>query len=373
MASVAVRVSRVLILELDSVRQELRFAAHGYPDPAGTRQAIAEITGMIRAALLVCDRIMLTDSMLLDGAYFAHMSPADVADALGLPVTDLPLTVVCAGESLSEALSRKQSEDSFESLKELGVDEPRKHRHWELWAAQEFHLQIEGYRDFPPLTPPDPSWRGRLSSEAKNLLAEIELLSRRKPVRGRAKAARRIHPGSAKELEEVYTWWETAYLVAIATALRADWLRFDAPQRRNDGYPRQARRGWKRIHVSSDLKDIATEITPAMFGIIHNQSRTARAKLQAKPSERRMRDLHYAITSTVQQASRPRALTSATVRILIAVAALWPATSALPPRLVWWGFFFTILATVPWDAVASVFAALRPQTTILSIQTEEDL
>lgn len=166
-------VDRVLVFELDSVRQKERFEA------LGPQQAIREITGMIRAALLLSERLNITDTMLFDGVYFAHMPPSKLAAALGVHTAELPLTVLCRKQTLKETTHAILSNLGFTWQIE---DREMRAAHLLAWTALDGLLSIEPQGALGAFPAPLGAWEASLSSEAKTLLNKVRVLTRRSDV-----------------------------------------------------------------------------------------------------------------------------------------------------------------------------------------------
>lgn len=361
--------SRVLVLEFDSVRQAERFAAAEDP-----RDVVTELMGMLRAALLISDRVLLTDSMILDGVFFAHMPPEVLAQALGVPVQDLPITVICSHDSLQASLRAKRRDRTYVWQLDDHLSANAKRRHFDTWVTTR-SLVLEPYVALAPFRPFDDQWRAGLSRAAQRYLATAVHLTKRSEFVRLDARMRAAHP-SDDDVAEVALWWHTSYLIAIAVSAHADWLRFDAPPPGSDGLARHARPGRRRLYVADEVTRLATRMTPAVFGQVRYLTEESRAAVHEKPTGLRMRNLTYAIKKPLEKHNRIGAIASAAMRLLIGAAA---AAVALPflgdlfpaAQVAWAAFAVVAVASTPWDAVRSLFDALRRHEAIMSIRAEE--
>lgn len=374
-----------MILELDSTRQARRFLQFG------VTAAVAQLTGMIRAALLISDRILVTDAMILDGLYFAHMPPEALAQALGMALHELPISVVCPrtpvvegealgrGEpgrimSLGESLADKRSRATFLWQLEDHLKPSEIEAHWSDWTRSYLPLELEAYRSMEAFSPPDPRWFESLSPAATEFLDSVGELVIRSVVERHLVEARESAPGD-NGIVQVHDWWETSYLFAIARALDSDWLRFDTPDQGRDGFRRGPTPGRHWVHVSHELLAAASSMTAAAYSVVRHVTRTDRAALAAKPSKPRMDDLMYAIAGALGGASRVRDLWGAVARLVIALVAVafsLPFEARWLPSgvLVWVGIAVVAVSTVPWDAVATMFRSTTRQDAVMSFRSE---
>lgn len=360
-----------MILELDTVLQSERF------DAVPAAQAVAQITGMIRAALLVSDRILVTDTMILDGVYFAHMPPDALAQALGMTVHELPITVVCGDgasrgtndecrvPTLAQALGSRLSNVAFiwQLHKHLDIDQMK--AHWAAWTQPDLPFGREPYGKLEPFRPLDDECRKTLSPAAVGYLEAIEGIVKRSEVNAVE------FPEDSDDVRSIRQWWETSYLLGIAGALRSDWLRFDAPQIGPDWLGRTVVPGRRQLHISADLATTTATMTSAIYGSVRYVTRRQRAALCEKPSLGRMKNLTYAIQQFLGGAGRIRDLVSAVTRLMIALLAVFfmlPMQPGWVPAspLLWVGIAIAAAATVPWDAVETIFKTAARQDAIMS-------
>lgn len=129
------------------------------------------------------------------------------------------------------------------------------------------------------------------------------------------------------------------------------------------------------LDVSSEMVRNATEVTPPMFGTLRWITGSQRSALLRNPTKSRKRDLNYAIKKCLATHSRTRALWGAVARTLLAILAIVAAVPCLPQILhgwnpAWLAFAVAALATVPYDALGTVFQAGARHEPILSIRRQ---
>lgn len=345
--------STVMILELDSVRQAEYFDKAAHP-----LEAVSKITGMIRTALLVSEELTITDSMLLDGMYFAHMPPQQLAQALGVHVHDLPLQVLCSDETLDESLKTKWMREDFIWQLRSRLPEERLGSHWAAWTDPVLDLRIGSFRTMANLPVPDERWAARLSERSRALLDSISITKRRSVAHAAISAAVVADPGETG-IEQVARWWNHRYLVAIAEANDADWLRFDDTAIDANGLSAYDRRSRRRLRIPLGMVDTARKVNGPMFGTLRYRTENARRGVTTRPSGYRMRNLSWAVTRLTEQPSRATALWSATVRLIFAALAVlislpYLNLTFLGLDVAWVAFGTLVLTTVPFDAVFMV-------------------
>ncbi|GAA5035639.1 hypothetical protein ACFQRL_01040 [Microbacterium fluvii] len=364
--------SRVLVLELDSVQQAARF------DKApSVEAAVHELTGIVRTALLLADRITVTDSMLFDGVYFAHMPPDALAQALGVHSSALPIEVVTSHESLAASLAAKRDNPAFDWQLTPRVTDAHAARHWDAWLALEGRVPTTQYRPLPAFSAPDAEWVAALTPAAAALLDSLRGEQRRSVATAAVAEAAQQHPLD-RHIARVAAWWSTVYNIAIAQALDADWLRFDAVDDHDDGLEREAARGRRRLSVSPTLVETATDAAAPLFGMIRSNTAPHRRRLRTGASWWRMRALTYAVTQTGQSPKLWRALVDAVMRLAIAGIAIALIVPGFADGLEALGFAWAIfavsaVATIPYSAIGLLFQTLRREKVpLLSIQVQED-
>ncbi len=367
-------VSRVLLLDLDSVKQSERLGPLIQHDSAGLKQAICDIMGMIRTALLVSDELLITDSMLLDGIFFALHSPTELAIALDVPIKELPMTFVCEGGSLSNSLKSKRSRPDFEwQLDKYGLTPQEMERHWNAWLEFEQTLSFEGYRKSFRLPEPDPRWLNSLPPCARRRWDEMFAVTERSKINKLKAAYDSEESDDEEDTGSLFECWGQAYLAAMADSLEANWLMFDVPEAARKMYLDPAHESRRQLGLSTDLVTLASQMTPSVFGTVRYQTRTLRERLGERPSGSRMRNLTFGIKSPLSQPGRIQVLVSSVTKILIAVLAVavaFPVEGAVPTNVIWIGFLATALSTIPWESVKPLLSALKPEKAILSISNE---
>lgn len=340
--------TRVLIAELDSPAQSDRFAQRG------ARTALTELTGMLRIGVLVSSRILVTDAMLLDGAYFVALGPEGVLRELGAAQGRYPLTITGVHASLREGLESRLADPAFRwsltGVGGAGSVAPDVRRSWDDWlrvvesGVVQYEQQTGGKAPLrtgpPPVRTPE-----SLMAVAGSGLAEL---------RHRSSAWRVIDGLSldAQEREDVRRWWNDAYSRMIAENAAADWVSFDAETLS----ALTARRQDVELPLSSALVEWARESTPATIAVAWDASHAQRRRLHARPTWARVRDLAFATTRVVSAPSRISVLLASVAKLAVALVVVALALPGLQIGSIdspwtWIGFAGAIATTVPFDAL----------------------
>ncbi|MBS0025618.1 hypothetical protein [Microbacterium paraoxydans] len=344
--------ARVLIAELDSPAQAALF--DGASD---VREAITELTGMLRIGMLVSSEILVTDAMLLDGAYFMALGPDGVMSELGATPGRYPLTITGVHPTLREGLEVRLANDGFRwSLPALrGVSEaPPQIRHvWEEWlrfvesGIIRYEQQAGGDAPLRTGSPPAPS------PEALSVIAEARL----DEVRYRSIAWQRIDalPLGEADRAAVRRWWGDAYLRMIAENAGADWVTFGAD---SDGHLARAAHDVE-LPLSTALVDWARDSTPATIAVAWDASRRQRHRLRERPSWSRMRGLAFAATQVTAAPSRGSVLLTSIAKLVIALCVVALAVPGLGIGSVdnvwtWVAFVGAIATTVPFESLGAL-------------------
>ncbi len=347
--------ARVLIAELDSPAQAHLFQE---AERAGdVRAAIAELTGMLRIGMLVSSEILVTDAMLLDGAYFATLGPEGVMRELGATPGRYPLTITGVHPTLREGLEARLANDDFRwSLPALGgtTEVPADTRRaWDEWlrfvetGIIRYEQQVGG--DAPLRTGPPPA----PSPEALLVIAAARL----DEVRSRSVAWQRIDALPLDDVDKaaVRRWWGDAYLRMIAENAGADWVTFGAEA---DGHLARAARDVE-LPLSTVLVEWARESTPATIAVAWDASHRQRHSLRERPTWSRMRGLAFAATQVTAVQSRGSVLLTSIAKLVVALCVVALAVPGLGIGSVdnvwtWIAFVGAIATTVPFESLGAL-------------------
>ena len=344
--------NRVLIAELDSPAQARRFAE------SGTRQAIVELTGMLRVGMLVSSTVLVTDAMLLDGAYFIALGPEGVLSELGTGQARYPLTITGRYPSLREGLEKRVENEEFvwSFPGAGGGDDVPRHvrRSWDEWLrfveSGIIRYEQQGAESAPLRIGPAPV----RSVQDLETIKDCGLGG----VRHRSEAWRILDslPLSTSAVEEVRRWWNDAYLRMIAENAGADWIGFEADSRVNLAIGSED----VELPLSSGLLEWARNSTPATIAVAWDASHAQRDALRRRPDWRRMRNLAFTASQVATGSTRPAVLWSSYGKLAIAVVALALAAPGLridsiDSPLTWLAFVGAIATTVPYDSLAALW------------------
>lgn len=340
--------SRILIAELDSPAQNARF------EHRGSRQAIIELTAMLRIGMLVSQSVLVTDAMLIDGAYFVTLGPDRVLRELGASESRYPLVITGTAASLRQSLQNRLDNPAFIwSLAVLrdGKQIPDAVRDsWNQWIRYVDDGIIRYVQQTAPaghLPLGDPPFEHH---------ATLELINELKVERIRSTAwaliDRSLPPVGR---ETVRDWWNSGYLQMIARNAEADWVTFES----GTSISPEGRRG--EIQLSRRLIEWARTASSATVALAWDSSRHQREQLHARPSWGHMRNLAYIVTQTGAASSRNSVLLDAAFKLLIAVVAILIAVPGIEFGIIdypltWMIFLGVIISTIPYE---SLFALLR--------------
>ncbi|WP_311243188.1 hypothetical protein [Microbacterium sp. WCS2018Hpa-23] len=359
--------SRMLISELDSPAQRDRFTGDA-------RQAITELTGMLRIAMLISGEVLVTDAMLLDGEYFMTLGPAGVLRELGGSQSRYPLVVTGRHDSLRAGLDARLADHDFLwSLRRppAGDDIPADVRQtWDDWLRYVDQGLIRYERQDGPLAPM-PIGAARVPTpDHLQQLRDANLGEIRR--RSTALAVIDALPWNDADRDGVRRWWNDAYLRLIAESAAADWVSFEsrakhAPIRRT---------GDVDLEVSAALMTWARESNPTTIAVAWDATARQRDDLQAKPTRWRMRNLAFSATQVSSAPSRPGILLGSALKLFAAAAVV---ALALPVLQIggadnpwtWVAFAAAIATTVPFDALKALIALIKPDRRVILVLHRE--
>lgn len=348
--------SRMLIAEFDSPAQAARFREHG------PREAVAELTGMLRIATLISGSVLVTDAMLLDGEYFMTLGPEGVLRELGGSQSHFPLVVTGTYGSLREGLEARRSDDGFRWSLPHPAGRPEQSREfglvWDEWVRFAERGLIRYERQDGPLEALPIGSAPVRSPEHLQQLHE----SRLGTIRRRSAALSVIDslPWDAAARSDVRRWWNDAYLRLIATRAAADWVSFES----DGGHAPLARSGDVELDVSAALVIWARESTPATIAVAWDATASQRERLHQKPTWWRMRNLSFAATQVSAAPSRPGVLAGSVLKVVAAAAVIVLALpiiqlGAAENPWTWVAFAGAIATTLPFDALKDLIGLVK--------------
>ncbi len=371
---------RILIAELDSMAQRARFDSR--PDAT----ALRELTGMVRTAYLLSDRIVVTDAMLLDGIYFMHMTPDRIAVALGVAPYELPMTVLSGFSRLGDALDAKRS--ARDQIWQTGdrVEVPgwpervvEAQRQW-IESAEAGVFDIEPFADSGEdragsgfvRSVPDPDWVAALPAGPAALLAQALAAPSRsvfETAHDASVAALEVGGASGERaaLGAVADWWRGAYLDEVAERNGVDWIRFDAAADHavaNDADV--SGQGRRHFLLAGSVVDHVREMPPGAFGAARYAARESRAAFMERQTPRRLRGLAFSVVAGLTAPRRGRVLAASASRLVLAVAVVVVSLPFLPSTLwgmemAWLAFGAAVVATVPWQDLMTIVTLTDPR------------
>ncbi|MEO6200896.1 MAG: hypothetical protein ABIX44_07020 [Cryobacterium sp.] len=383
---------RALIDELDSLQQ-----ARAYSGKGGITQTIAEaqILGMIRTGVLLSEHVLITDSMLLDGVFFLSIGPTELAARLGRTGLPLPLILSTRSASLRAALEAKQNNPQFIwQLREhgfLGAGEsdfawppPRVQQAWSAWIeASERGLlphdteHVQHPKAFDTaIQTAFLAYAGRREFEgpAADLVASAANQTRRSGFQLEYDSALAQSTQPA-DVEAVGTWWNDAYLDAVAHVTNADWMRFGPRTAHDQPGKERGNASRRRFHFSGSIVDTLTAAPPAVFASLHYAVSPQRARLAKRPSQSAVNGVGYAVRQHLTIPSRRGVVTSSGIRFLLAAIAFAVGLPFVPERWDWvdtaWILALVTLASLPWDQLLTIWKTSRLSLSgVISVSTD---
>lgn len=367
---------RIMVAELDSIAQWDLVSSYQAPS-----QAVTEMSGMLRAALVLGGRVLVTDSMLLDGWYFLSLGPQGVAQQLGLAPTALPFAVIGVGDSLGDSLELKRHDQDFiwQSLTRttaLWTEEDLDSR-WREWveAAGRGDFGYERVGQQPVGTP---VFRVQIPAEHRAGLhpASEDFLRRIESLAGRSAFFRLVHrerqqllaetdavaaSQRTEELALLERHWHVEYSRHLARRNQANWVQFRAHSASDAA---KAAPDAVSLRMPAAFVRLMQECTAGAFATIYSALGETQKKLLRKPSNGALQNLAFACSGLLEVPHRRRKISSAVARAIIAVAAIAAAvpgqqTEFFGVGTAWLTFGAAALATVPWSDVPTFFSLIK--------------
>jgi len=386
---------RMLVAELDSLEQATRYAdSHGR-----VHTAERDLTGMIRTAVLLSETLLVTDSMLFDGAYFMAVGPEGLMHRLGLPGQRLPLVVLSSHRTLRESLTAKLNNHEFiwqlRDRNPLGLSETRAQEeleaHWLDWIRAsergEFDVELYAERDGIPKPPFSLALdHDRLQNRA--LPASAQALAsaatehgwvRRSDFHKAHRVAVVAAPAEEHEsLDRVLQWWNDSYLDAVADQHDADWVRFDAAASDEQEPSAVAPHRRERLRLSGSIIENMIEAPAPVFGTLLYTLRKQRATFRDDPTERTLHAIAYGVSTATVQPGRFAVMRGARARFGFAVAALIASAPFTPTRVgdfdtSWIVLGILVVATVPWSELITMkYTSVRSLRGVVSVSRSRE-
>ena len=342
----------VLVREFDSVEQTLLYERNGHG-------ATSILLGMLRAAVLLSETVLLTDSMLLDGLFFFVLGPRDVAAALGVSPHELPIRVLARTGSLLDTLRAQETEPTWRELAERGflghgeadlLEVGRRRDEWARSAARgDFAVGRYGTAPFELRFGEADRFLSTLHEPARAAaLAILEERGRLRAFSHLDQARTQAGVALTPDFERVRSWWNEAYLRAIAAQHGAHWIRMTTEcDPDGSAVPGDAPRT-----VSGRLLETLRTMPPPAFGTVLYATDDERRRFRRVGTQRALNGLAFAVRSALPGPSRRSAVVLGVVwRLVISavviVLSLLPKGPDLEVTVV--AVVVLLLTTVPWS------------------------
>lgn len=363
---------RILVSELDSIIQ--RQSLDASDTPAEFHQ---ETLAQIRSSILLSDKLLLLDSQVLDGVFFTVFTPTKLAQALGLAVHQLPITIFSYLPSLRDALGVRLNNPGFEwqlhkaegALEYQDWPQARLHSAWNEWIEAtesgdiEFVYQ-EGFRSTEPVAEDSEPPQDLLTSEVAATFMER---ARGTSLRSAAWQAyvdfweQNDDAQVRRSLDQAWSWWNFHYQRRLAEHYGVSWVSFrQAKELRRQPSDADVR----RLALSERLIHDVAEQSPARYALALERSKNPRHRFIERASPSRLRSVTYAAVAEAGPSSRSLVMWSASVRALFALAAVVLALPVLGGYIggltqVWLVFLLTALVTIPYRELGTLWDILR--------------
>lgn len=346
----------VLIAEFDSIAQARAMR------PTSDRtvaQSIARLSEQLRVGLMLSERLVVTDAMLLDGKYFQALGPMGVLAELGMSASKFPIVITGVNNTLRGGLEFHLANTEFRwssgSEWPHGQPTPAVRRVWEEWiqaveSGMVTYISQDG--GAPEIVLPD----------APALIATSDTVSHLRTIIRRSDALTYVESQtqlSAAERSAAWEWWNDAYLSALATKVGADWLDFSVATEVSDG-------NHHLMAIPTSLIEWSGQSSPANFALGFDATTKQREKLHKDPKARVLRGLSFVATSERTRMPRWRVLAEAGVRVTVALVLILIALPFVPifdadGPLAWWIFAVVALTTFPFADVLTLLQTLRSE------------
>ncbi len=258
-----------ILLDLDSISQR-EIARHS---SSIDDDAAHPIGGMLRAAVLYADRLVLTDSQVFDGSLLLELGPEGLADLLGYGHRTKAVSVSLRAQTATESLSQLRASPGFEwQVDTLGWPSALVERRQSAWAraiddGKVAHTVRASVLDFADqlrqrLVDSTPAVAPAL---VRRLLGEEGSgpVTNRSAMRGMVAD----HSGSEGERNVIRDWWDAAYMDVIAVQHGAYWIGSAKPRKEpapsvTEGY----RARFESLRVTDEISSVAVERLSQLSG-----------------------------------------------------------------------------------------------------------
>ena len=366
-------VRRVMVADFDSVRQMEMWQREG------AAEAERRLTAMLRLAVLLEGRLILTDSQLLDGIYFLTHGPAGIARLLGCNPERIPLTVSLEGRfhSLEESLLAKKASPAFEwssqqaiagasdvETRRLIQAHDRRRADW-LEAADSGWIERTSFERFS-FDIFEEHWDATCwptvaagSQSPSSALEKLGLAGCTARSDARDLIEQNFGPLSDPQPRLVYQRWDAAYQNALATCNDASLLSFSRGGA-DGGVPLRG-----SIRLDGTLLDQLAEIEGSVNALVSHRARSAVENWRESPNREAAHDIAFAVTDTLAASpSRGSVLSGAVFRLttplLLSLAVLLITLGGWGTRA--WAIFVAFLgfiAAIPWAEVPAISHARK--------------
>lgn len=363
----------VLINEFDSVEQS-KLIAEMTLSGLDTSAIESHFVGLLRMGLILCQEVVVTDAMLLDGKFFHMVGPQDLEHRLGLAGQTLGIRVLSSHSTLRQALEAKLADTSFvwqlNSLDSPGFPSRDTQSRWLEWVEAEERgaLSMKSFAERPA---------GSFSDTLKNLLAEPDRLRDLTTTFADdvITTAQSLHttrsdafnyfdslPHAQEEIGGLRDWWNQSYLESIAREQGAAWMSFRSESKSSDN---------KTFRIWDSLFGKVCEASPAvystMFYALDNERQKWHSALTSQSSlgrhrrgNRALAGIAYIVANHLVSSGRLAVGARALMALgLAAIGILLTQVGAENKPELSWIIFAVALAGFPWHEIRTFIKAVR--------------
>jgi hypothetical protein len=363
----------VLINEFDSVEQS-KLIAEMTKNGLTPAQTEAHFVGLLRLGLILCREVVITDSMLLDGAFFQMVGPRELEHRLGLSGQSLGIRVLSAHPTLREALDAKKADQDFvwqlDRAGESTFPAPSVEARWQEWVDAETRgaLSIRPFAQRP---------EGSFSRVLGQLLSEparIRELEAAVPSdvirttqtfhtkRSQAFAYFDALDSRQGDIPRLREWWNQNYLEAIAREQGAAWMSFQGGHKKS---------GQKSFLLWDALLNRVVEASPAVystmfFALRHERKKWHDALTSGHQAGRHLRGnqalrgIAYIAANHLAASGRSNVAIRALFTLVLGAIGFFLARVDADKRPeLSWVVIAVALAALPWHEVRTLISALK--------------
>lgn len=354
-----------ILFDLDSLSQRELYTQ----TPNSVVDAPHALAGIIRAAVLYGDRLVITDSQLFDGSLLLALGPSGLGEILGYMHKTNAVSVSLRADTAADSLAQMRESASFEwQVEAMGWSQELIARKQRAWV----HAIDEGMIAHS-VRPPQPHFadnlRARLeqtvptqtAAAARSLLGgiDVKLVTSRSEMRAVVAEA----AGSEVERDEIRNWWDAAYMDIIAAQHGAYWISATSLGEKQDSAisaEAAPRSRADQLRITDEIPRLAierlAELSGSEFAGLHAAIRPIQDRQRRQPSAYNRLRLRIAVLDGTKR-DRP----------------VWRLVQSLGRVAAWIGVLVLALVDTSgfakWVIVAGTIAGIAVQIPVAELDT----